>query len=54
MSQVRTQQLCDAPKIKGLRMTLAQTNPSSLKFLGKVVQASVGIVEAPDETPFIG
>ena len=52
--QVRTQRLRDNPKIKGLRSTLSQINPGSLKNLGLVVQASVGTIEAPDETPFVG
>ncbi|KAG0586065.1 hypothetical protein KC19_2G060900 [Ceratodon purpureus] len=51
---VRTQRLRDNPKIKGLRSTLSQINPGSLKNLGLVVQASVGTIEAPDETPFVG
>jgi hypothetical protein len=51
---VRTRRLKDVPRPKGLRSALSQTNPASLKTLGRVIQASVGTVEAPDESPFIG
>lgn len=51
---MRTLRLKDTPKIKGLRSALSQLNPNAVKGLGKVVQASVGTVEALDETPFVG
>ncbi|XP_057821905.1 uncharacterized protein LOC131034429 isoform X2 [Cryptomeria japonica] len=51
---VRTYQLSDEPQYLSLKGSLLQSGQSLLESLGRIVQISVGTVEAPDESPFIG
>ncbi|KAH9305156.1 hypothetical protein KI387_009560, partial [Taxus chinensis] len=51
---VRTYQLSDEPQYPSLKGCLAQPGYSSPESIGQIVQLSVGTVEAPDESPFIG
>lgn len=51
---VRTYQLSDEPQYLSLKGSLLRLDQSLLESLGRIVQISVGTVEAPDESPFIG
>eukprot|EP01018_Ginkgo_biloba_P005352 Gb_11614 [translate_table: standard] len=51
---VRTYQLSDKPEHLGLKGVLSQLDHSLPDGAGRIVQVSVGTVEAPDESPFIG
>jgi len=51
---VRTYQLSDEPQHLSLKDVLLQSGHPSLNDAGQIVQVSVGTVEAPDESSFIG
>lgn len=51
---VHTYRYDDEPQHPGLRDAVFQSNPGYLEDVGKIVQVSVGMVEAADESPFIG
>ncbi|KAI5082104.1 hypothetical protein GOP47_0001847 [Adiantum capillus-veneris] len=42
------------PQHPGLREAVLQSNPDWLENMGRIVQVSVGMVEAADESPFVG
>lgn len=51
---VRTYQLSDEPRHLSLKDVLLQLGHPSLNNAGQIVQVSVGTVEAPDESSFVG
>ncbi|KAH7285991.1 hypothetical protein KP509_33G054500 [Ceratopteris richardii] len=51
---VHTYQNAGEPQYPGLRETFLQSNSSLVKNMGRIIQLSVGMVEAADESPFIG
>eukprot|EP00252_Welwitschia_mirabilis_P020889 TRINITY_DN5218_c0_g1_i1.p1 TRINITY_DN5218_c0_g1~~TRINITY_DN5218_c0_g1_i1.p1 ORF type:complete len:1369 (-),score=370.83 TRINITY_DN5218_c0_g1_i1:203-4309(-) len=51
---VRTYQIIEEPRYRSLTEMISQSSKRSPEEVGKVVQVSVGVVEAPDESPFIG
>lgn len=51
---VHTYRYDDEPQHPGLRDAVFQSNPGYLEDVGKIVQVSVGMVEAADESPFVG
>ncbi|MCO5571173.1 hypothetical protein L7F22_024907 [Adiantum nelumboides] len=51
---VHTYQYDGEPPHPGLREAVLQSNPEWLEDMGRIVQVSVGTVEAADESPFVG
>lgn len=51
---VHTYQYDSEPHYSGLRDALLRSDLDSCEGVGRIVQVSVGMVEAPDESPFVG
>ena len=51
---MHTYQFEHEPRHLSLRESFFVSNPDASKDVGRIVQVSVGMVEAADESPFIG